>query len=290
MQVDRCVRTLATSLAVRAIARPTTPLLYAPTGWCGGEPPCRFVQFDYAAQEDNEVSIEAGSTVRVVSRDDTGWWTVERLSDGVSGLVPVNYLRRELIDDVNEALNDVDVEIERLALERKQRALIEEVVQLPASVPMRDSMALNAIGIDSRSSSNNGASNGALFSAAAAAAGAAEIERSPTPSVATTEDAPVPTSGATSPVQEAVGDGVVAPNSARGLASPRSAAAHDDLPSPSAALYRAVYAYTAAADDELSLRPGDELRVLEDVDGWFFGVSTATGASGLFPSNYVRRA
>ena len=42
------------------------------------------------------------------------------------------------------------------------------------------------------------------------------------------------------------------------------------------------------AADELHLHAGDELEVLErNDDGWFKGRVIATGAEGMFPSNYI---
>uniref|UniRef100_A0A3B1KI42 RING-type E3 ubiquitin transferase n=1 Tax=Astyanax mexicanus TaxID=7994 RepID=A0A3B1KI42_ASTMX len=52
--------------------------------------------------------------------------------------------------------------------------------------------------------------------------------------------------------------------------------------------YLALYAYKPQKADELELRKGEMYRVTEKCqDGWFKGTSLRSGASGVFPGNYV---
>ncbi|KAM3868299.1 vinexin [Diretmus argenteus] len=52
--------------------------------------------------------------------------------------------------------------------------------------------------------------------------------------------------------------------------------------------YKAVYNYTPQNTDELELREGDVVQVMEKCDdGWFVGTSERTHAFGTFPGNYV---
>ncbi|XP_047448202.1 vinexin isoform X3 [Mugil cephalus] len=52
--------------------------------------------------------------------------------------------------------------------------------------------------------------------------------------------------------------------------------------------YRAVYDYKPQNSDELELREGDVVQVMEKCDdGWFVGTSERTHAFGTFPGNYV---
>ncbi|KAM8886839.1 vinexin isoform 2-T4 [Spinachia spinachia] len=52
--------------------------------------------------------------------------------------------------------------------------------------------------------------------------------------------------------------------------------------------YKAVYNYKPQNSDELELREGDIVRVMEKCDdGWFVGTSERTRAFGTFPGNYV---
>ncbi|XP_068166525.1 vinexin isoform X2 [Antennarius striatus] len=69
---------------------------------------------------------------------------------------------------------------------------------------------------------------------------------------------------------------------------------HTQLPiSPGSTLvqrqpYKAVYNYKPQNSDELELREGDIVQVMEKCDdGWFVGTSDRTRAFGTFPGNYV---
>ncbi|XP_061763606.1 LIM and SH3 domain protein 1-like isoform X2 [Nerophis ophidion] len=53
--------------------------------------------------------------------------------------------------------------------------------------------------------------------------------------------------------------------------------------------YQALYSYTAAEADEVSLQEGDLIRDVEPIDeGWVFGSNQRTGQRGMLPANYVR--
>nr|XP_023673303.1 SH3 domain-containing RING finger protein 3 [Paramormyrops kingsleyae] len=53
-------------------------------------------------------------------------------------------------------------------------------------------------------------------------------------------------------------------------------------------IYLAMYVYRPQKADELELRKGEMYRVTEKCqDGWFKGTSLRSGASGVFPGNYV---
>lgn len=55
--------------------------------------------------------------------------------------------------------------------------------------------------------------------------------------------------------------------------------------------YRALYNYKPQNDDELELREGDTVFVMEKCDdGWYVGSSQRSGGFGTFPGNYVERA
>ena len=54
--------------------------------------------------------------------------------------------------------------------------------------------------------------------------------------------------------------------------------------------YRALYDYKTQNDDELELKEGDVIYVMEKCDdGWFVGTSQRTDDFGTFPGNYVEK-
>ncbi|XP_073345783.1 LIM and SH3 domain protein 1-like isoform X1 [Pagrus major] len=60
-------------------------------------------------------------------------------------------------------------------------------------------------------------------------------------------------------------------------------------PSSGGKRYQALYSYTAAEADEVSLMEGDVVLDVETIDeGWMFGCNQRTGQRGLLPANYVR--
>lgn len=53
--------------------------------------------------------------------------------------------------------------------------------------------------------------------------------------------------------------------------------------------FQALYSYTAAEADEVSLQEGDLILDVEQIDeGWVFGCNQRTGKRGMLPANYVR--
>ncbi|KAM7018520.1 vinexin isoform 7-T7 [Tautogolabrus adspersus] len=68
---------------------------------------------------------------------------------------------------------------------------------------------------------------------------------------------------------------------------------HTQVPNSSGSVathnpYKAVYNYKPQNSDELELREGDIVQVMEKCDdGWFVGTSERTRAFGTFPGNYV---
>ncbi|KAK1166343.1 sorbin and SH3 domain-containing protein 1 isoform X1 [Acipenser oxyrinchus oxyrinchus] len=58
---------------------------------------------------------------------------------------------------------------------------------------------------------------------------------------------------------------------------------------PSSDVFQALYSYVPQNEDELELREGDVVNVMEKCDdGWFVGTSRRTKQFGTFPGNYVK--
>ncbi|CAK8671702.1 LIM and SH3 domain protein 1-like [Clavelina lepadiformis] len=59
---------------------------------------------------------------------------------------------------------------------------------------------------------------------------------------------------------------------------------------PAKNVYVALYDYTAADDDEVSIKEGDRLTEVNVIDeGWMEGRNSSSGQFGMFPSNYVQQ-
>ncbi|CAM4548217.1 sorbin and SH3 domain-containing protein 2 isoform X17 [Lepidochelys kempii] len=70
---------------------------------------------------------------------------------------------------------------------------------------------------------------------------------------------------------------------------PRPVFAHENIHSGGEP-FQALYNYTPRNEDELELREGDIIDVMEKCDdGWFVGTSRRTKFFGTFPGNYVKR-
>ncbi|XP_043490897.1 protein UBASH3A homolog isoform X1 [Polistes fuscatus] len=59
-------------------------------------------------------------------------------------------------------------------------------------------------------------------------------------------------------------------------------------------VHKVIYAYTSREDDDLELRVGDYIYIMEEsynssTDGWIEGTSWLTGATGNFPLNHTKR-
>nr|XP_015818224.2 LIM and SH3 domain protein 1 [Nothobranchius furzeri]XP_054605323.1 LIM and SH3 domain protein 1 [Nothobranchius furzeri] len=60
-------------------------------------------------------------------------------------------------------------------------------------------------------------------------------------------------------------------------------------PSGGGGRYQALYSYTAAEADEVSLQEGDLILDVVPIDeGWMFGCNQRTGKRGMLPANYMR--
>uniref|UniRef100_A0A1A8KI80 LIM and SH3 domain protein 1 n=1 Tax=Nothobranchius kuhntae TaxID=321403 RepID=A0A1A8KI80_NOTKU len=60
-------------------------------------------------------------------------------------------------------------------------------------------------------------------------------------------------------------------------------------PSGGGRRYQALYSYTAAEADEVSLQEGDLILDVVPIDeGWMFGCNQRTGKQGMLPANYMR--
>ncbi|KAI1894715.1 hypothetical protein AGOR_G00118600 [Albula goreensis] len=81
-------------------------------------------------------------------------------------------------------------------------------------------------------------------------------------------------------------DNVVNANS---FAQPQPHSPSPEPTRPSCGIFQALYSYVPQNEDELELREGDLVNVMEKCDdGWFVGTSRRTKEFGTFPGNYVK--
>jgi uncharacterized protein YdaL len=52
--------------------------------------------YDFKAAEATDLSFIAGDTVKVLHRNQDGWWKVQRISDNAVGVVPTNFFVSKL--------------------------------------------------------------------------------------------------------------------------------------------------------------------------------------------------
>ncbi|KAH7729388.1 Variant SH3 domain containing protein [Aphelenchoides avenae] len=65
----------------------------------------------------------------------------------------------------------------------------------------------------------------------------------------------------------------------------------DDDPSTNHSRVRAIYPFQARNANEMSLKPGDTVRLLRSIDAnWVEGINAKSGQIGIFPKSYVRHA
>ncbi|XP_036402500.1 sorbin and SH3 domain-containing protein 1 isoform X2 [Megalops cyprinoides] len=70
---------------------------------------------------------------------------------------------------------------------------------------------------------------------------------------------------------------------------PQSHSSSPEPSRPSCGVFQALYSYVPQNEDELELREGDLVNVMEKCDdGWFVGTSRRTKEFGTFPGNYVK--
>ncbi|CAL1536763.1 unnamed protein product [Lymnaea stagnalis] len=94
-----------------------------------------------------------------------------------------------------------------------------------------------------------------------------------------------------SPRTSGHGDGFVEPRASYASnTAPQAQPARAAQPPPKQIVYRALYDYSAADNDEVSFLDGDQIVNVEIVDaGWMIGTVQRTGQHGMLPSNYVER-
>ncbi|XP_040827194.1 vinexin [Ochotona curzoniae] len=214
-------------------------------------------QYTFKGELEVELSFRKGERICLIRKVNDSWYEGRITGTGRQGIFPASYVQ----------------------VSREPRLRVcDEGSQLPTASPHLPS---------------------------AAAATAARLARQPgsSPSGPRSPNDPTDWGGRTSPRRTSLAFTSQEPRAqAQSLGTPGPAVSHLrgssrplDLGTPSPHTtqihwtpYRAMYQYRPQNDDELELREGDRVDVMQQCDdGWFVGVSRRTQKFGTFPGNYV---
>ncbi|CDH56114.1 predicted protein [Lichtheimia corymbifera JMRC:FSU:9682] len=248
----------------------------------------------YEAQQDDELNLKPGDTLRVLNADNNDWWTVEDTATGKQGLVPSNFLVKATgtaLSTVAEGpvlariVNDYEPQgPDQLALWKNgvitvldqsigdglwKGDLNGKVGLFPADhVKIIDSTETMEEAETSTSNRNSfklaayGVKQGGIGSILAGAAGGMGLRKKAPKSA----DEDTTTSPHTT--QSPSDHGPTTSTQVKGMV---------------------LHEYEPQNDDELKLMRGEYVTIIDKLDdqGWWKG-SNESGASGVFPSNFVQ--
>ncbi|XP_077506556.1 uncharacterized protein LOC144115866 isoform X7 [Amblyomma americanum] len=238
------------------------------------------VLYNFFAQSPKEINLRKGDLVYIRRKIDSNWYEGEH--HGLVGIFPVSYV--EVIPAESAHLQP------RRALEGLARAKFNFSAQTPAELSMfRGETVVLVRRVDANWYEGRIGTKRGICPAAYL-----EVISEPQEIVSTTVSPKPPASPVYGPI---VGDvrsqrspASYSPQQGHRKESPQltSSALHVDSCEPIS--YRVLYSYRPQHEDELELREGDTVLVMEKCDdGWYLGSSLRTGLFGTFPGNYVER-
>uniref|UniRef100_A0A131XBX1 Putative sorbin and sh3 domain-containing protein n=1 Tax=Hyalomma excavatum TaxID=257692 RepID=A0A131XBX1_9ACAR len=237
------------------------------------------VLYNFFAQSPKEINLRKGDLVYIRRKVDANWYEGEH--HGLVGIFPVSYV--EVIPAESAHLQP------KRALEGLARAKFNFSAQTPAELSLfRGETVVLVRRVDSNWYEGRMGTKRGICPAAYL-----EVISEPQEIVSTTVSPKPPASPVYSPI---VSD--ARPQRSPASYSPQgrrkesplmtSSALHVDSCEPIS--YRVLYSYRPQHEDELELREGDTVLVMEKCDdGWYLGSSLRTGLFGTFPGNYVER-
>lgn len=237
------------------------------------------VLYNFFAQSPKEINLRKGDLVYIRRKIDANWYEGEH--HGLVGIFPVSYV--EVIPAESAHLQP------RRALEGLARAKFNFSAQTPAELSLfRGETVVLVRRVDANWYEGRMGTKRGICPAAYL-----QIISEPQEIVATTVSPKPPASPVYGPiVSDARSPRSPASYSPQGRRKESpvlgSSALHVDSCDPIS--YRALYSYRPQHEDELELREGDTVLVMEKCDdGWYLGSSLRTGLFGTFPGNYVER-
>ncbi|XP_070384578.1 vinexin-like isoform X6 [Dermacentor albipictus] len=237
------------------------------------------VLYNFFAQSPKEINLRKGDLVYIRRKVDTNWYEGEH--HGLVGIFPVSYV--EVIPAESAHLQP------KRALEGLARAKFNFSAQTPAELSLfRGETVVLVRRVDPNWYEGRMGTKRGICPAAYL-----EVISEPQEIVPTTVSPKPPASPVYGPI---VSD--ARPQRSPASYSPQSrrkesplltsSALHVDSCEPIS--YRVLYSYRPQHEDELELREGDTVLVIEKCDdGWYLGSSLRTGLFGTFPGNYVER-
>ncbi|XP_050751300.1 sorbin and SH3 domain-containing protein 2 isoform X4 [Gymnogyps californianus] len=234
--------------------------------------PARAV-YDFKAQTSKELSFKKGDTVYILRKIDQNWYEGEH--HGRVGIFPISYVEKLFppekaqparppppaqIGEIGEAIAkynfSADTNVE-LSLRKGDRViLLKQVDQnwYEGKIP--------------------GTNRQGIFPVSYVEV----IKKNASKSVDDYPDPPIPQSYSSDRIHHL-----------SSTKPQRPVLAHENIHSGGEP-FQALYNYTPRNEDELELREGDVIDVMEKCDdGWFVGTSRRTKFFGTFPGNYVKR-
>ncbi|XP_075533677.1 uncharacterized protein LOC142566721 isoform X2 [Dermacentor variabilis] len=237
------------------------------------------VLYNFFAQSPKEINLRKGDLVYIRRKVDANWYEGEH--HGLVGIFPVSYV--EVIPAESAHLQP------KRALEGLARAKFNFSAQTPAELSLfRGETVVLVRRVDANWYEGRMGTKRGICPAAYL-----EVISEPQEIVPTTVSPKPPASPVYGPI---VSD--ARPQRSPASYSPQdrrkesplltSSALHVDSCEPIS--YRVLYSYRPQHEDELELREGDTVLVMEKCDdGWYLGSSLRTGLFGTFPGNYVER-
>ncbi|XP_071479301.1 uncharacterized protein [Diadema antillarum] len=221
-------------------------------------------KYKFKGETANELSVNKGEIIDLVRRIDANWW--EARVGGRAGIIPFAYLEVLREPQSGRAVSP------QLSSGGPKGAPLSPAGRSPHSpTPVAKSPSYQT-----QSSNHMGY-------------GPTGGMRSQPPSAHQQQQQQKPAAWNNGPVQGRGGN-VGRPAQNQGFHRQGPAEASRQFGSPTQERYRAAYSYQPNNDDELELKDGDTVVVMEKCDdGWFVGYSESTGLFGTFPGNYVER-
>uniref|UniRef100_A0A8B9M1Y8 Sorbin and SH3 domain containing 2 n=1 Tax=Accipiter nisus TaxID=211598 RepID=A0A8B9M1Y8_9AVES len=260
--------------------------------------PARAV-YDFKAQTSKELSFKKGDTVYILRKIDQNWYEGEH--HGRVGIFPISYVEKlsppekaqparppppAQIGEIGEAIAkynfSADTNVELSLRKEQNKCLISEVCETLEYYHCRGTLLLQGdrVILLKRVDQNwyegkiPGTNRQGIFPVSYVEV----IKKNASKSVDDYPDPPIPQSYSSDRIHHL-----------SSTKPQRPVLAHENIHSGGEP-FQALYNYTPRNEDELELKEGDVIDVMEKCDdGWFVGTSRRTKFFGTFPGNYVKR-